>query len=208
MSSLTMLLLVIVGTIALGWLVQGIRLYRSSKGDIYSELYGGFFTYFYRYVVLRNCSESSYLRSKIGQHRIVYSTLTRSDGVKIKICLILYNKGIYCACYDRAAGSFSGMSGQKIWVVSRADKQGVMHKYKHPNPTADVKSYASRLQKLFPNATITLRLAFSDKAELSALRTEITTVHFGEFLADMQSAAGSFISDEEILNMYSQLVKG
>ena len=58
-----MLLLTILGVMLLAWLLQGIRLYRNCRGDIYNDIYGSFPAYFYRYVVLRNCSESGYLKA-------------------------------------------------------------------------------------------------------------------------------------------------
>lgn len=208
MDSITILLLTIVGVVVFAWLLQGIRLYRSCKGDIYNDIYGSFLAYFYRYVVLRNCSESGFLRGKIGTHRIVYSSLTKEDGSKSKFCVIFYNKGIAVVSYDRATGQFLGNPNQKNWNVIRADKAGKNHTYRHPNPTPDVKAYVARISSLFPGVHIEARIAFHNQADFSALRTDVTPIHFSQLAEELAQVKADFISDSEIIAMHNLLVKG
>ena len=208
MEPIAILLLTIVGVMVFAWLLQGIRLYQNCKGDIYNDIYGSFFAYFYRYVVLRNCSESSWLKEKIGLHRIVYSSLTKEGGGKSKFCVIFYNKGIMVISYDRATGRFLGNPNQKNWNVIRPDKEGKNHTYRHPNPTADTKAYAARMAKLFPGVHIETRIAFHNQADFSDLRTDIKPIHFSELAEALTQVKADFISDSEIIAMHNMLVKG
>lgn len=208
MDPLMILLLTIVGMILFAWLLQGIRLHKNCKGDIYNDIYGSFLGYFYRYVVLRNCSESSYLKSKIGVHRIVYSSITKEGGGKSKFCVIFYNKGIMVISYDRATGRYLGSPAQKNWNVIRRGRDGKDHTYRHPNPTADTKAYAARIAKLFPGVHMECRVAFHNEADFSGLRTDIKPIHFKDLTDELIQVKADFVSDDEVIAMHNMLVKG
>lgn len=208
MDPVMLLVLTIVGMILFAWLLQGIRLHKSCKGDIYNDIYGSFLAYFYRYVVLRNCSESGYFRSKLGVHRIVYSSLTKEGGGKSKFCVIFYNKGVMVVSFDRATGKYLGNPNQKNWNVIRPDKEGKNHTYRHPNPTADAKAYIARIAKLFPNVHIEARIAFHNAADFSDLRSDIKCIHFSELVEELVQVKADFVSDSEIIAMHNMLVKG
>ena len=208
MDPVMLLVLTIVGVILFAWLLQGIRLHKSCKGDIYNDIYGSFLAYFYRYVVLRNCSESGYFRSKLGVHRIVYSSLTKEGGGKSKFCVIFYNKGVMVVSFDRATGKYLGNPNQKNWNVIRPDKEGKNHTYRHPNPTADAKAYIARIAKLFPKVHIEARIAFHNAADFSDLRSDIKCVHFSELADELAQVKADFVSDSEIIAMHNMLVKG
>ncbi len=206
MDPIVILILTIVAVVALAWLMQGIRLYKNCKGDIYSDLYGSFFAYFYRFVVLRNCSESGHLRSKIGTHRIVYSTITKEGGGKTKLCMIFYNKGIMVLCYDRATGEFLGNASGKNWNVIRTEKDGQQHTYRHPNPTADLKAYLNRVVGVFPEAHIEARIAFSNDADFSKMKLDVKPIHFADIVDELTAVKAEFLSDEEIKAMHDKLI--
>ena len=207
MDPVMLLVLTIVGVILFAWLLQGIRLHKSCKGDIYNDIYGSFLAYFYRYVVLRNCSESGYFRSKLGVHRIVYSSLTKEGG-KSKFCVIFYNKGVMVVSFGRATGKYLGNPNQKNWNVIRPDKEGKNHTYRHPNPTADAKAYIARIAKLFPKVHIEARIAFHNAADFSELRSDIKCIHFSELADELAQVKADFVSDSEIIAMHNILVKG
>lgn len=208
MDPVVILLCTIVAVVALAWLMQGVRLHKICKGDIYADIYGSFFAYFYRYVVLRNCSESGYLRSRIGAHRIVYSTITKEDGSKTKFCMIFYNKGIMVLCYDRATGEFLGNAAGKNWNVIRTERDGAQHTYRHPNPTADMKAYLNRVAGLFPDVHIEARLAFHNDADFSKLKLDIKPIHFGDVVDELNGVKADFLPDEEVRAMHDKLIRG
>lgn len=208
MDPVIVLLLTIVGVVVLAWIMQGVRLYRVCKGELYSDVYGSFFAYFYRYVVLRNCSESGYLKSKIGFHRIVYSTISKEDGGKAKFCMIFYSKGIMVLCYDRATGQFLGNASGKNWNVIRVDKEGVQHTFRHANPTPDLRAYLNRIVAVFPDAHIEARLAFHNEADFSKLHTDVKPIHFKDIPDELSGVQGPFLPDQEVKAMYDKLING
>lgn len=208
MDQMGMLLLTIVGVVLFFWIIQGLRLYRNCKGDLYSDLYGSFFAYFYRYVIIRDCSESGYLRSRIGTHKIVFSTISKEENKKTRFCVIFYHKGIMVLCYDRATGQFLGNASNKAWNVIRKDKNGAQHTYRHFNPTSDMKAYLKRLSDIFPEAHIEARLAFHNQADVSKLHSDYKTIHFSELEAELNGVQAEHVSDDEIKALYHKLIQG
>lgn len=208
MDPISVLLISFIGVLLCTWIVRGVRLYRNCKGDIFSDLYGSFFAYFYRYVVLRDCSESGYLKSKIGTNRIVFSTIQREDGVRAKFLIVFFNRGLMVVCYDRATGAFSGGALHKNWQVVRTDKEGQKRTFRHVNPTSDMKAYLKRVASVFPDAHIEARMAFSNEADFTGLDLDIKPIHFKDLATELQNVQSDFVSDEEIKTMYHKLTKG
>lgn len=208
MDQMYILLLTILGVVLFFWIVQGLRLYHNCKGDLYSDLYGGFLSYFYRYVVIRDCSESGYLRSRIGTHKIVFSTIAKEENRKSKFCVIFYNRGIMVLCYDRATGQFLGRASNKDWNVIRKDKEGVSHTYRHHNPTSDMKAYLKRVAAVFPEAHLEARIAFHNQADFSKLHSDIKAIHFNELEEELKNVQADFVSDDDIKAMYKKIMEG
>ena len=202
-----LLLLTILGVMVLAWIFQGVRLYRNCKGDIYSDLYGGFLPYFYRYIVIRDCSESGYLRGKIGVHRIVFSRVGNQEKQQTKFCMIFYNKGVMVLCYDKVTGVFRGKAVGQTWNIIRMDGEGKEHFYRYPNPTFDTKAYLERVVSLFPEVHIEARLAFPDKADLSQLQSDIKAIHFGDIETELRQVQAEFLSDDDVKAMYQKLMQ-
>ncbi len=207
MDKLLLLLFTILGVLLLSWAFQGFRLYKSYRGDIYGTLYGGFLPYFYRYVVIRDCSESSCLRSQIGAHRIVFSTINNEGGRKTRFCVIFYGGRLMVLCYDKTTGQFRGNASSKAWNILRTGADGKQHIYRHSNPTRDVKAYLHRLAGIFPDVHMEARLAFPDEADLSQLCSDIKAIHFSELEAELKVAQTEIVSDDDVRSMYQKLIK-
>ena len=207
MEPMLMLLLTIVGVLLLAWGFRGIRLYTSCKDDIYAALYGGFLPYFYHYVVIRDCSKSSYLGGRIGPHRIIFSVVSNDEQQRTKFCMIFYNKGIMVLCYDKAPGQYRGSPSAKSWNIIRIGEDGKQHIFRRSNPTKDMKAYLSRITAVFPGVHVESRLAFCDTADLSQLHSDIKAIHFNEIEAELKSVQAEFLPDEEISAMYQKLIQ-
>lgn len=207
MDKTLLLLLTILGVMLCSWVFQGLRLYKSYKGDIYGALYGGFLPYFFRYIVIRDCSESGYLRSRVGTHRIVFSAITGEEKQKTKFCVIFYGRGIMVLCYDRASGRLRGGSGGKNWNIIRTGEDGKEHIYRRPNPTRDLAAYLNRLTEVFPDVHMEARLAFSDGADFSQLDAGIKTIHFSDLENELKSVRAEIVSDDDVKAMYRRLVQ-
>lgn len=207
MEPMLMLLLTIFGVLFLSWLFRGVRLYQSYKNDIYAALYGGFLPYFYRYVVIRDCSKSSYLQAQIGAHKIVFSVVSNEEKQRTKFCVIFYNKGIMVLCYDKLPGDYRGKPSSKSWNVIRTGEDGKQHIFRRPNPTNDVKAYLSRVAAVFPDVHMEVRLAFCDSADISQLRSDVKAIHFNEIEAELKDVRAEFLPDDEVYAMYQRLIQ-
>lgn len=203
---MVMLVLTIVGVLLLGWCFRGIRLYKSYKDDIYAALFGSFLPYFYHYVVIGDCSQSGWLRERIGTHRIIFSVTSNDAGQRTKFCMIFYNKGIMVLCYDKAPGEYRGNPSAKSWNIVRTGEDGKQHIFRRSNPTKDMKAYLSRITAMFPGVHVESRLAFCDSAELSQLRSDVKAIHFSEIEAELKAVQAEFLPDEEISAMYQKLI--
>jgi len=204
---MALLLMTILGVMVLAWVFQGVRLRKSYKGDIYAALFGGFLPYFFRYVVLRDCSESGYLRSRIGTHRLVFSVINNDEQQRSRFCVIFYNKGIMVLCYDRSSGEFWGSAKDDSWNVKRTQADGKQHLYRHFNPTKDMIAYLNRVAAVFPEVHMEARMAFRDEADLTHLRSDIKAIHFSDIETELKDVKADFLSDDEIKAMYQQLIQ-
>ena len=206
MNNMLIFLLSILVVLIFSWIFQGLRLYRSCKGDIYSTLYGGFIHYFYRYVVLRDCSESGFLHTLLGTHRIVFSTVNIENKQRVRFCVIFYNQGIMVLCYDRMTGVFQGKASDKSWKVLRVDEDGKQHVYRYHNPIGEFRGYLSRIAALFPDVPIEARLALPDGCDFSQLSSDVKVIRFGELENELTGVHAVHVSDEGIKAMYSKLM--
>ena len=206
MNNMLIFLLSILAVLIFSWTFQGLRLYRSCKGDIYSTLYGGFIRYFYRYVILRDCSESGSLRALLGTHRIVFSTVNTEDKQRVRFCIIFYNQGIMVLCYDKMTGVFQGKASDKSWKVVRTDEDGKQHAYRYHNPIVEFKAYLSRIAELFPDEHIEARLALPDGCDFSQLSSDVKVIRFSGLESELTGVHAVHVSDEDIKAMYGKLM--
>lgn len=206
-DNMLLLLITILAVMALAWVFQGFRLHKSYKGDIYAALYGGFLPYFFRYVILRDCSESSYLRSRIGTHKLVFSVISNEAKQRVRFCIIFYNKGIMVLCYDKSTGEYWGSSRDDSWNVKRVEADGKEHLYRHLNPTKDMVAYVNRLAALYPETHMEARMAFSDEADLTHLRSDIKTVLFSQIETELREVKADFLPDDEVKALYKKLIQ-
>lgn len=207
MDNMILLLLTVLGVMVLAWAFQGVRLHKSYKGDIYASLYGGFLPYFFRYVVFRDCSESGYLRSRIGVHKLVFSVISNDEQQRTKFCVIFYNKGIMVLCYDKATGEYWGSSRDDSWNVKRVEADGKQHIYRHFNPTKDMLAYLNRVAAAFPEVHMEARLAFSDSADLTHLRSDVKAIHFSDIERELKDVKADFLPDDEVKALYKKLIQ-
>lgn len=206
-NNMIILLLTILAVMVMAWTFQGIRLYKSYKGDIYGALYGGFLPYFFRYVVFRDCSESGALRSQLGVHKLVFSVITNEEKQRTRFCVVFYHKGIMVLCYDKATGEYWGRSRDNSWNVKRVEADGKEHLYRHFNPTKDMLAYLNRISSAYPQVHIEARMAFSDEADLTHLRSDIKAIHFSEIGSELKEVKAEFLSDDDVKAMYKQLIQ-
>lgn len=121
MDSTVLTALVIV--LAAFLVVRGVQLWPSYSGTIYQELFSSFLEYFWRMRFKHDLSASSYLKSRIGNHRIVYNAAVGKKGAKLADFITVFSEhGFVSICSLPYSGNISSAAGNGKWKVTRQGK--------------------------------------------------------------------------------------
>ncbi len=121
MDSTVLTALVIV--LAAFLVVRGVQLWPSYSGTIYQELFSSFLEYFWRMRFKHDLSASSYLKSRIGNHRIVYNAAVGKKGAKLADFITVFSEhGFVSICSLPYSGDISSAAGNGKWKVTRQGK--------------------------------------------------------------------------------------
>lgn len=206
MEQVTMLVFAIVLAILVTWIIEGLRLYPSYKESIYPYLFGSFLPYFMKYAVFKDCSSSSFLKTKIGVHRMLFSAMQEAGKTTGRFCTIFYNRGIMVFCYEKIGGEMLGKAKDHDWIVKRKDADGEMHSFRHPNPTPVFEAYLRRIAAAYPEAHIEARIAFDDDADFTNLKSDIALTHYKDILNEMVMVQSQIVDDVSVVADYQKLV--
>lgn len=188
------ILLILYGT-------KGFHLYKSYKNTIFQEIFPNFLEYFFRSIIRKDCSTSSFLNNKIGKHRIHFSVIHGNEHeILAHFILIVYDHGIACIQYLDPKGALSGKTQDKYWLIHRIDKT-----YRIQNPAIETKKYMKRIDDLCKGANISTYCFVSNATDLSDLKA--TAYHYNELIHVLKSSDQPYISDEMINLIYSNLLK-
>jgi len=121
MDSTVLTALVIV--LAAFLVARGVQLWPSYSGTIYQELFSSFLEYFWRMRFKHDLSASSYLKSRIGNHRIVYNAAVGKKGAKLADFITVFSEhGFVSICSLPYSGDISSAAGNGKWKVTRQGK--------------------------------------------------------------------------------------
>ncbi len=196
MDKVTMLVFTIVLALLVTWIIEAVRVYPMYRDEIYGSLFGSFLSFFFKFAVFKDCSKSGYLKTKIGTHRMIFSAIQENGKTADRFCTIFYNRGIMVICYQKINGELIGKAKDKDWIVKRKDKEGVVHSYRHPNPTTDFKAYLRRIVTAYPDAHIEARIAVDDEAVFDSLKFEIVIVHDKDIVNELIMVQAPLVNDE------------
>lgn len=102
---------------------RGVQLWPSYSGTIYQELFSSFLEYFWRMRFKHDLSASSYLKSRIGNHRIVYNAAVGKKGAKLADFITVFSEhGFVSICSLPYSGDISSAAGNGKWKVTRQGK--------------------------------------------------------------------------------------
>lgn len=205
MDNVSMLIFAIVLSLLVVWGIEASRLYKSYKGELYGTLFGGFLPYFFRYAVRKDCSESGFLKTRIGTHRMIFSAMKENGQTAARFCTILYNRGIMVYCYQKIEGELLGKPKDKDWIVRRTDSEGSAHSFRHPNPTVSFEAYLRRIASACPEVHLEARIAVDDLTVYDHLKSDIKLVHYKDIVDELIQVQSGILSDEQILKVYEEL---
>lgn len=121
MDSTVLTALVIV--LAAFLVARGVQLWPSYSGTIYQELFSSFLEYFWRMRFKHDLSVSSYLKSRIGNHRIVYNAAIGKKGAKLADFITVFSEhGFVSICLLPYSGDIYSAAGNGKWKVTQQGK--------------------------------------------------------------------------------------
>ncbi len=205
MDNTSMLVFAIVVALLAVWGIEGARLYKSYKGDIYKELFGGFIPYFFHYAVRKDCSTSGYLKQKIGTHRMIFSAIKDSGKTMCRFCTIVYNRGIMVCSYDQIHGELIGKAHDKDWIIRRIDDKGTAHSYRYPNPTISLEAYLRRIALACGEVHLEARMAADDNTVFDNLKSDVKLIHYKDVVNELVLVQAEVLDDQAILDTYQKL---
>ena len=155
---------VLVGAIIVVFvLVMGFRAfagYSSYKGTLYQELFGSYLEYFWRMSMQRDLSKSSYLRERLGEHRIVYNAYRDGKGnIAATFATVFSTHGHAAICMVATAGAVAGKDTGS-WTVERDGKRFAL-----ASPMTYVRRQKKLLDSFMKGAPIEYIIAFN-KADM------------------------------------------
>ncbi len=178
---------------------QGIQLWPSYKGTIYQELFSSFLEYFWHMRFQHDLSTSSYLKSKVGSHRIVYNAAVGKKGAKLADFVTVFSEhGFISICLMPYSGDVVSAVGNGNWKVTRQGKTVRM-----PSPLALVAQQKQFLRKtLGDEVPIHYVIAFGDESTFEHADSAVpvkTAKKAVEELCDMREGG---IGPDEVTNAF------
>lgn len=183
--------------------LKAYRLYPSYKKSIFPTLIPNFTEYFYRVEIRRDCSESSFLKDKIGPHKMTYATLQNNDHkVTSRFVILLYSKGIaLISCLD-PKGALSGQTNDKHWFIRRENQT-----VKIANPKIESDKYAVLTKKKYPNLPLTQYVAVTDDSDISKVKTDFITCHNEDIIRVLLESSASYVDEATIMEAFNNANK-
>lgn len=155
------------------WLIKTVYGWRRFRKSIQAELYSGFLEYCVRKRKIRSLSESYYLNSEFGKHRIIYQlTQSKHEKTPQSYVLIILTSGLYILNVRNQSG--------KILARKNGDfKQNYDgHEYLFKNPVKESRYFEKRLREKMAKMDFPVRLlvVFPESCELQCEGEEIREV--------------------------------
>ena len=179
------------------------RLYPSYKHSIFPDLIPSFLEYFYRVTIRKDASTSSFLKSKIGTHRMTFTTLQNNDHkITSRFVILLYNKGIaLISCLD-PKGTVSGQANDKHWFIRRENQT-----VKIANPKIESDKYAILVKKKYPDLPLTQYVAVGNDSDISKVKCDFIVCHNNEMIRHLLEASTPYVEDEKIIEIFNNANK-
>lgn len=179
------------------------RLYPTYKNSIFQDLMPSFLEYFYRVTIRKDASTSSFLKDKLGTHRMTFTTLQNNDHkITSRFVIILYNKGIALISYLDPKGALSGQTNDKHWFIRR-EKQTV----KIANPKIESDKYAILLKKKYPGLPLTQYVAVGNECDISKIKCDFIVCHNNEIIRHLLEAGTPYVEDGKIIEAFNSANK-
>lgn len=201
MNNMTFIISIITITVISMWIFAGIQLYPLYRNSIYQELFGNFLSFFWHYYIRKDASQSGYLKTQIGYHKLLFSTLQQEGKSRVNYYVIFFQKGVLVFTFDKLKGSIIGNAKDKFWLVKRENNEA----YKYQNPSSNLEIYLRRIVSVLPDTHIEVRIIYPDEVHFETLKSDITCIHTSDLIGELKNIKAKFLTDEQIFNNYHKL---
>lgn len=202
MNNMIFMISIITITVICIWIFAGIQLYPLYRNSINQELFGNFLSFFWCYYIRKDASQSGYLKTQIGYHKLLFGSLQQEGKSRVNYYVIFFQKGVLVFTFDKLKGFITGKVKDKFWLVRSESNKA----YRYQNPNLNLEIYLRRIASVLPNTHIEVRIIFPDEVHFETLKSDITCIHASDLIGELKNVKAEFLSDEQILTNYHKLI--
>lgn len=183
---------------------RGVQLWPSYKGTIYQELFSSFLEYFWRMRFQHDLSSSSNLRSKIGNHRIVYNAALGKKNNKLADFVTVFSEhGFVSICSMPYKGDIISSAGQGKWKVIQPEKA-----VRIPSPLVLIAQQKQFLSKtLGGSIPIHYVIVFEDGSTFEHVNSAVPVMTSKDAVEELCSMREGGIGPDEVNNAFEAFKK-
>lgn len=184
-------LVVMIGKAAMAW--------PSYRGSVYQQLFGSFLEYFWKYSVNQDLSQSGYLTSELGPHRLLYNAYRDANGREAnQFVTVITTRGVASVCAVHTTGAVSG-GDTGAWHVER---DGARHTL--ASPLVYVRRQQKFLGKALGGTKPANAIVFDDGADLTHVSCAYPVMHAGELVSWLKGLDGS-LSEADVTKTFDAI---
>ena len=184
-------LVVMLGKAAMAW--------PPYRGSVYQQLFGSFLEYFWKYSVNQDLSQSGYLASELGPHRLLYNAYRDANGHEAnQFVTVVSTHGVASVCAVHTTGTVSG-GDTGAWHVERDGAKRTL-----ASPLVYVRRQQRFLGKALGGTKPANVIVFDDGADLANVSCSCPVIHAGELVAWLKALDGS-LSEADVTKTFDAI---
>lgn len=178
--------------------------YKPYKESILPIIFPNYMEFFWRTVIRKDASTSSFLQKQIGVHKLSFTTIKdTSHNITSRFVLLFSHKGITLIEYIDETGKYYGNEKDRYWRIKK-EKRTI----KIANPIHELKKYQKRIEQILPNVTISSIIAITNKGKLTNISTKEIICFYDQLLDHLQMIQSTQIFTEDgVLDLFSNYLK-
>lgn len=171
--------------------------YSSYKGTLYQHLFGSYFEYFWRITMKEDLSQSSLLKERLGEHRIVYNAYRNTQGkIAATFATIFTTRGHVSVCMVATSGAVSGKDVGS-WSCERDGKRYVIG-----SPVTYIKRQKKLLDSFMKSASVEYIIAFNEGADVSSVDCSYTVLTIGQVVDYLAEKPADTVSVADVIKAF------
>lgn len=178
---------------------KAFQAYPLYKGSIYQQLFGSYAEYFWKCIVKEDASQSNWLCSQIGEHRLGYNSFFDKQGHQVaQFVTVFAKRGNTVICALSASGVVAG-SDTGVWQIECDGKLSVL-----PSPMVYMRKQLSFLISFLEKSSVVPILAFPDESDIAGVTCSMHTINISQIIPFLKECDGCEFSHEQIENSFEK----